>query len=182
MSERSAARTIIKLSAVILAMYAVFAVALYISYSEMSFDLSKRDADTEYLSILETGGLSGGAHNERNIYKQDGRYYLELKEKHGRDEKYELTKEEYILCTDIDTDYLRDAPRSMSSDSFAYGITVRKNGEEINIPPRDYATQYFGLWRFVRDSRNGAPAGQISYDTYIRYFSYIYSRGTGYSL
>ena len=175
-------KNIILLTAAILSMYAAFGVSLYFSSKETDFDLSSADADTEFLGILETGGVSGGTHNERYIYTDNGRYCLEIKDRNRDPEVYELSKAEYILCTDADTGFLPTAPQSRASDSFCYEITVRRNGEEIIVPRKSYADPYFGLWRFVRDYRKDPPGGQISYDRYIDCESYIYSRGTRFSM
>ena len=103
----------------------------------------------EYMNIHETGGISG-VNNNMTVYKDDPGYYIQYNEK----DRIGITKTEYLLSTDIDIDYLKDAPESWASDCFYHELTFRRSGEEVTIPSKAYVNKPFELCDFIYDNKN----------------------------
>ena len=93
---------------IILAVYigAVCASFLLLSGAKTTFP----GTDVEYLSLRYTGGYTGRIDDYLRVYREGGKYYLESSGDDGG--RYELTRTEYLLCTDIDYDMLRDADKN----------------------------------------------------------------------
>ncbi|WP_294483460.1 hypothetical protein, partial [uncultured Ruminococcus sp.] len=122
-------------------------------------------------------------------YTDDGRYYLEfnnnLSDKPNDHVKYELSKTEYLLCTNIDVQTLEEYPGAWAYDIPEETLTIMEKGkEEIVIDKKmylDYSKQNFGLCRQIYNMKQKAPEGKVSYDTYIKLASYLYSSGANYA-
>ena len=120
---------------IILAVYigAVCASFLLLSGAKTTFP----GTDVEYLSLRYTGGYTGRIDDYLRVYREGGKYYLESSGDDGV--RYELTRTEYLLCTDIDYDMLRDADGVNGSDliytDVEYGL---KHGETVTLPRKCY--------------------------------------------
>lgn len=143
-------------------------------------DISKNEPEIEYFNINTTGGFTWHD-TDLTAYTENGRYYLEYKDNRSEKdapEKYELTKTEFLLCTDIDFEALRDEPGLLGNDMSEYALTVRKKGGETQtIDSKIYKSPTFGQMFFILDMKREAPNGNISYGRYIDLASYLYSCG-----
>ena len=132
------------ISVIIAAVYAVFVVSLCRYSGEPSFDISHIEPDTEYMNIHETGGLAG-VKDEMKYYKDGDRYFMEYE----KNEPIELSKTEYLLCTNLNREYLEQYVEPLASDMFYYEVTLKKNSEEQIIPRKAYNLSSLGLGSFI---------------------------------
>ena len=90
----------------------------------------------EYMSVHMSGGLS--VINETiEVFSEGGKYYLVSTYDNGV--KHELTKFEYLLCTDIDFDFLREQDGVIGSDLIYEHVEYRPvGGDIVSLPAKDY--------------------------------------------
>ena len=147
-------------------------------------DISSRSADIDCMNIHESGSITGHRDVDTTVYREGSKYFFEYNE-HKKDEdplKFELTKTEYLLCTNVDLNYLKEAYESVSSDLVYYEVTVSgQDGAEITLPKKAYAHPYFGLCDFIHNNKQESFSDRISYDTLIRFASYMYICGNKYT-
>ena len=167
--KRSMKKALIILGAIIIVLYLVFIVVLQVYSNKFGFDISGIEPEVEYMNIHETGGISG-VNNNMTVYKDDPGYYIQYNEK----DRIGITKTEYLLSTDIDIDYLKDAPESWASDCFYHELTFRRSGEEVTIPSKAYVNKPFELCDFIYDNKDKPWVGRVTYDTFINLASYMY--------
>ena len=162
---------------------------LYFRIEDNMYDLSSFEPKIEYFNIHTSGGYS--THDiDLTAYTDDGRYYLEfnnnLSDKPDDHVKYELSKTEYLLCTNIDIQTLEEYPGDWGNDIPEETLTIKEKGkEEIVIDKKmysNYSDQNFGLCRQIYDMKKKAPEGKVSYDTYIKLASYLYSNEANFAL
>lgn len=90
----------------------------------------------EYMSVHMSGGLS--VINETiEVFSEGGKYYLVSTYDDGV--KHELTKFEYLLCTDIDFDFLREQDGVIGSDLIYEHVEYRPvGGDIVSLPAKSY--------------------------------------------
>ena len=95
-----------------------------------------RKANVEYMSVHMSGGLS--VINETiEVFIEGDKYYLVST--NDDSVKHELTKFEYLLCTDIDFDFLREQDGVIGSDLIYEHVEYRPvGGDTVSLPTKDY--------------------------------------------
>jgi len=107
-------------------------------YTGFNYNPEYRHAYIDYLSIQNSGGLSGHADDLLEVYKEGDKFYL-VSTRDGS-EKHELTKTEYLLCTAFVFEFLEDDPGVNGSDLIYQTITFRQEGgEEVTLPKKSYS-------------------------------------------
>lgn len=98
--------------------------------------VKNRKVNIEYMSVHMSGGLS--VINETiEVFSEGGKYYLVSTYDDGV--KHELTKFEYLLCTDIDFDFLREQDGVIGSDLIYEHVEYRPvGGDIVSLPAKDY--------------------------------------------
>lgn len=98
--------------------------------------VKNRKVNIEYMSVHRSGGLS--VINETiEVFSEGGKYYLVSTYDDGV--KHELTKFEYLLCTDIDFDFLREQDGVIGSDLIYEHVEYRPvGGDIVSLPAKDY--------------------------------------------
>lgn len=98
--------------------------------------VKNRKVNVEYMSVHLSGGLS--VINETiEVFSEGGKYYLVSTYDDGV--KHELTKFEYLLCTDIDFDFLREQDGVIGSDLIYEHVEYRPvGGDIVSLPAKDY--------------------------------------------
>ena len=93
--------------------------------------------DVEYMSIHTTGGYTGRIDIKVEVFQEGDKFYLVSTEDDCV--KHELTKFEYLLCTDIDFDALRDQDGLNGSDLTYDHIEYRPaGGKTVSLPAKCY--------------------------------------------
>lgn len=99
--------------------------------------VNSRKVNIEYMSIRMSGGLSGRTDKTIEVFSEGGKYYLVSTGDDGV--KHELTKFEYLLCTDIDFDFLREQDGVNGSDLIYEHVEYRPvGGDIVSLPAKDY--------------------------------------------
>ena len=98
--------------------------------------VKSRKVNVEYMSVHLSGGLS--VINETiEVFSEGGKYYLVST--NDDSVKHELTKFEYLLCTDIDFDFLREQDGVIGSDLIYEHVEYRPvGGDIVSLPAKDY--------------------------------------------
>ena len=95
------------------------------------------EVNVEYLSIHTTGGYTGRVDRLVKAYSEGDKFYLESSLDGGI--RHELTRLEYVLCTDLDFQMLRDQEGWQGEDLTYDKIDYRlKGGETISLPQKSY--------------------------------------------
>ena len=99
--------------------------------------IRNRKANIEYMSIRMSGGLSGRTDKTIEVFSEGDKYYLVSTGDDGV--KHELTKFEYLLCTDIDFDRLREQEGVNGSDLIYEHVEYRPvGGDIVSLPAKSY--------------------------------------------
>lgn len=99
--------------------------------------IRNRKANIEYMSIHMSGGLSGRTDKTIEVFSEGDKYYLVSTGDDGV--KHELTKFEYLLCTDIDFDRLREQEGVNGSDLIYEHVEYRPvGGDIVSLPAKSY--------------------------------------------
>ena len=99
--------------------------------------IRNRKANIEYMSIRMSGGLSGRTDKTIEVFSEGDKYYLVSTGDDGV--KHELTKFEYLLCTDIDFDRLREQEGINGSDLIYEHVEYRPvGGDIVSLPAKSY--------------------------------------------
>ncbi|MBR3142511.1 MAG: hypothetical protein IKF09_05080 [Clostridiales bacterium] len=94
----------------------------------------------EYLSVHMSGGYTGRTSKTIEAFSEGDKYYLVSTDDDGI--KHELTRLEYLLCTDIDFDMLRNQDDIMGEDIIYESVEYRPvGGNTVSLPPKSY--RYF---------------------------------------
>lgn len=103
----------------------------------MDAAIRNRKANIEYMSIRMSGGLSGRTDKTIEVFSEGDKYYLVSTGDDGV--KHELTKFEYLLCTDIDFDRLREQEGVNGSDLIYEHVEYRPvGGDIVSLPAKSY--------------------------------------------
>lgn len=99
--------------------------------------VNSRKVNIEYMSIHMSGGLSGRTDKTIEVFNEGDKYYLVSTGDDGV--KHELTKFEYLLCTDIDFDRLREQDGVNGSDLIYEHVEYRPvGGDIVSLPAKSY--------------------------------------------
>lgn len=99
--------------------------------------VNSRKVNIEYMSIRMSGGLSGRTDKTIEVFSEGDKYYLVSTGDDGV--KHELTKFEYLLCTDIDFDRLREQDGVNGSDLIYEHVEYRPvGGDIVSLPAKSY--------------------------------------------
>ena len=99
--------------------------------------IRNRKVNIEYMSIRMSGGLTGRTDKTIEVFSEGDKYYLVSIGDDGV--KHELTKFEYLLCTDIDFDRLREQEGVNGSDLIYEHVEYRPvGGDIVSLPAKDY--------------------------------------------
>lgn len=99
--------------------------------------IRNRKANIEYMSIRMSGGLSGRTDKTIEVFSEGDKYYLVSTGDNGV--KHELTKFEYLLCTDIDFDRLREQEGVNGNDLIYEHVEYRPvGGVIVSLPAKSY--------------------------------------------
>ena len=99
--------------------------------------IRNRKANIEYMSIRMSGGLSGRTDKAIEVFSEGDKYYLVSTGDDGV--KHELTKFEYLLCTDIDFDRLREQEGVNGSDLIYEHVEYKPvGGDIVSLPAKSY--------------------------------------------
>lgn len=128
--------------------------------AKYSIKSSTKSVDVEYMSIRYSGGFTGRIDSYVMVYCEDGKYYIESSnDEDGK--RHQLTKTEYLLCTDIDFDELRNREGMSGSDLVYETIEYRmKGGETVTLPQKSY-WDIPGMITFYARVKS-APAGEVT--------------------
>lgn len=117
------------------------------------------DVNVEYLSLRTTGGYTGRVDEQVKVYTEGDKYYLESSMDGGI--RHELTKLEYLLCTDIDYQMLYDQKGLDGNDLTYTKVDYRmKGGETASLPQKCYT--YFSGMVFFYERIKATPYYNIS--------------------
>lgn len=162
-----------------LGIIAIAAAAVYIYKAgrlDRLCDISSRPLENDHVYMHESGSYSGNLSIDTNVYREGSKYFLEYDEhtKNKEPVRVELTKAEFLLCTDIDTEFLREAYESVATDLVYWDITVgRLDGEEEKLPRKAYTFVVNTLHRFIAGIAQTPPVGRFSRERYIKLISYL---------
>ena len=96
-----------------------------------------REVNVEYMSIHTTGGYTGRIDIKVEVFQDGDKFYLVSTEDDCI--KHELTKFEYLLCTEIDFDALRDQEGFEGSDLTYDHVEYRPaGGKTVSLPAKCY--------------------------------------------
>ena len=99
--------------------------------------VNSRKVNIEYMSIRMSGGLSGRTDKTIEVFSEGDKYYLVSTGDDGV--KHELTKFEYLLCTDIDFDRLREQEGVNGSDLIYEHVEYKPvGGDIVSLPAKSY--------------------------------------------
>lgn len=128
--------------------------------------VDKTDPQVEYIDIRYTGGISGRYDKEIKVY-QDGSDYRLYYRYEGDEDIYDLTKAEYLFCTDITPEYLTELEETKgmrSTDAVYESITAKFKGEdEVTIKGKEYSTPVLRAMKYYAEAKTKKLTGREFY-------------------
>lgn len=146
----------------ITAIYICIAGASLVLLSDAKYRIrgSTKSVDVEYMSIRYSGGYTGHIDDYVRVYCEDDKYYIESSDDEDG-KRHQLTRTEYLQCTDIDFDGLRDMEGVQGSDLIYETIEYRmKGGETVTLPKKSY--WYIPGMIIFYGNIKSAPAGEVT--------------------
>lgn len=157
------------------------AAASLVLLSDVKYQIrsSTKSVNAEYMSIRYSGGYTGRIDEYVKVYCEDGRYYIESSDAEGG-KRHQLTEIEYLQCTDIDFEELRDRKEMQGSDLIYVTVEYRMKGSEtVTLPKKSYWGDIPGMITFYSRIKS-APSGEVAGADKIaaRLGNYFYLNGS----
>ena len=138
--------------------------------------VERTDPQIEYISLTSGGGISGHYDKEIKAYQDGSGYHLYYRY-NGEEETYDLTKSEYLICTNYPEEYfneLQEAEEVRGADLIYESVDVKFIGKDsFYIRGKAYSGQVLTALRYYATVKANGIENREFYAIQTRVSEYL---------